>query len=138
MDKREQAKRLLAEMQSCQVKAFRYIDETQQGMMWILWYLKYAEREVIAGDLARELGVSPPRIANLLKKMEKHGFITRHPSAEDARRSVVEITPEGCRCITESEEQSFSFMEFLLDKIGQDDLNELIRILRKIKTALGE
>lgn len=138
MDKREQAQRLMNEMQACQVKAFRHIDETQQGMMWILYYLKYAEKEVIAGDLARELGVSPPRIANLLKKMEKHGTVTRRPSAEDARRIVVEITPAGIACVTESEAQSLAFMEFLLDKVGLEDLNELIRISYKIKAALGE
>ena len=68
-------------------------------MRFVLAYLTQADGEVIAGDIARKLGVSTARVAALLKAMEKNGLVTRHASPADARRTVVEITPaRGSLC----------------------------------------
>ena len=136
MGRREDAQELLQKLRSCRAKYFMgKVDETQRGINFVLMYLAETDGEVIAGDLARELNVSTARIAAILKNMEKRGYITRQSSSVDARRTVIEITPEGIVYAEELKEQMLAKTEFLLDKVGKEDLEEFIRISNKIKSA---
>ena len=139
MDTREEAKVLLGKIYSCRPKnLFGKIDESSRGLGFVLAYLCKAEHEVIAGELARELGVSTARIAALLKNMEKNGLIVRQRSSDDARQTVVKITRAGAEFAEELKEQLLSKIELLLEKVGKRDLEEFIRISYKIREALGE
>lgn len=134
MNKREEAQEFLNKWcASAPMSFFNKIDSTLRGYGFVLDYLKRADGEVIAGDFARELNVSTARIAALLKKMEKSGLITRYHSAEDARRTVVEITPAGTALIDEMNEQILIRVERLLEKISKDDIDNFIRISDKIR-----
>ena len=79
MNTREEAIEFLQNQHSCRAKSFfGKIDESQKGIGFVLAYLRNSNGDVIAGDLARELNVSTARIAALLKKMEKSGYIKRY------------------------------------------------------------
>lgn len=54
-----------------------------------------AERCYAQRDLAELLHISPAAVANSLKSLEKGGYITRTPGAEDARRNQVTLTEKG-------------------------------------------
>ena len=95
--------------------------------------MQEARREVISGDLARELNVSTARIAALLRKMEKSRLIIRYRSAVDARQTVVEMTEEGNLYVNTMKEQMLQKMELLIEKVGKEDIEEFIRISHKIK-----
>lgn len=137
MDSREDAIAFLQELRSCFPKPlYNEIEETQKGIGFALAYLAQADGEVIAGDLARELGVSTARVAALLKAMERNGLATRRASPADARRTVVEITPAGLACAGGMREQCLRKIELLLERVGKEDLDEFIRISRKIKDAM--
>lgn len=117
---------------------FSKMEETQRGMGFILIYLHDADKEVVAGDLARELNVSTPRIAALLKKMESNGLIVRHDSSRDGRKTVVEITAEGTEYLNRIKEDVLRKAELLFERIGSEDLEEFLRISYRIKEALEE
>lgn len=139
MSKSEEAAEFLQKMRSCRPQPFySKLNESQRGIGFVLAYLREANGEVIAGDLARELGVSTARIAALLGKMEKNGLIERRRSKEDARQTVVELTAAGKECCDKIKKQLLEKTELLLEKVGKDDLNEFIRISQKIKKALEE
>lgn len=139
MGAREDAKEILHKLCECRPKSFfGKIDESQKGIGFVLAYLLEANHEVIAGDLARELGVSTARIAALLRKMERTGLIARYRSAVDARQTVVEITLEGCTYADKMQEQMLKKMELLIEKIGKEDMEEFIRISHKIKEVFDE
>ena len=114
------------------------MDRTRKGKGFILAYLEEANSEVLAGDLAKEMGVSTARIAALLKTMDKEGLISRCNSPQDARRTIVKITPAGIQWINEAREQIVQNMELLLDKVGKDDLEEFIRVSRKIGSVMNK
>ena len=139
MNKREDAIEFLKELYSC-IPRFLYseIESTQRGFGFILSYLEQADREVNAGDLSKKLNVSTARIAALLKKMEKSGFITRRTSLEDARRTVVEITPAGITLVDKMREQTLSRIELLLEQVNREDLETYIRISHRIKEVMNE
>lgn len=133
------AQELIKELCSCIPRDFfSRIEETQKGIGFILIYLNKAEHEVFAGDLARELGVSTARIAALLKKMEKNDLIVRYDSAQDARKTVVEITEEGKSCLSKLKEYVLRKAELMLEKIGKKDMEEFLRIYHKINKVLEE
>lgn len=139
MDTRGEARELLGKIHACRPRDFfGKIDESQRGTGFVLAYLRGADHEVIAGELARGLGVSTARIAALLKAMEKNGLIIRQRSSEDARQTVVKITDAGAEFTNELKEQLLLKIELLIEKVGKRDLEEFIRISNKIREVLGE
>ena len=135
----EDAKEYLDKLHSCIPRLFySEIDATRRGFGFVLNYLEQADQEVYAGDLSKKLNVSTARIAALLKKMEQNKLITRSPSPEDARRTLVEITPTGIDLINEMREHALRKIELLLNKVSKEDLETYIRISRQIKEVIDE
>ena len=129
MSTREDAQVFMEKLYSC-IPRFFYseIETIQRGFGFILNYLEQADREVNAGDLSKKMNVSTARIAALLKRMEQNGLIMRHASQEDARRTVVTITPAGTALVDEMREQTLQKIELLLNQISRDDLETYIQI----------
>lgn len=139
MSTREEELRFFQKFNSCvPARVLEGIDMAQRGICCVLGYLKNSDGEVLAGDLAKELNVSSARISALLKKMEKKHFLIRRNASDDARKTVVEITPEGIDYIDAETERILSQIELLIEKVGQKDLDEFIRISYKIRAVLDE
>lgn len=117
---------------------FSRLDELYRGTGFLLVYLDMAEGEVCAGDIAKEMGVSTARIAAILKKMEKSGFIQRQTATDDARKTVVTLTRLGRTWIQKTKDQMLDRMELLLERVGKEDVWEFIRLSQKIKAAMDE
>jgi DNA-binding MarR family transcriptional regulator len=63
----------------------------QPFLLGVLW-----EQEGIThSELAQRMQVSPATVTNMLKRMEKAGFVERRPDAEDQRVSRVYLTDAG-------------------------------------------
>lgn len=108
-----------------------------QGMDFILSYLSSKEGMVTAGELAIKLNVSTARIAVLLKKLEKQGFIEKTVSHHDGRVTIVTITEKGEKHVEEEMEKSISLMKKILKKVDISEINEFIRIANKIKESIN-
>jgi DNA-binding MarR family transcriptional regulator len=50
---------------------------------------------VAQSDLVAHLGVEPPTLTKMLQRMERAGFVERHPDDEDGRATRVRATPAG-------------------------------------------
>lgn len=139
MDVKCDAERLMREFRTCTPKKiFSRVEETERGIGFILLMLENSGEEVIAGDISQKMNVSTARVAALLKKMEKNGLITRENSDKDARRTVVKITRKGMDTILEKRAEFLEKTELLIEKVGMKDLEEFIRISRKIREVLDE
>ena len=139
MSKRKDAQEFLSKLYSNIPRSFySKLEETQRGFWFVLSYLEHSDGEVIAGDLSKEMSVSTARIAALLKRMEQSGFVTRRRSSEDARRTIVEITPAGIALVDEMREKTLKKVELLLAKISKDDLDTYLRISQQIREAMNE
>ena len=139
MDVKTEAERLMLEFRTCAPqKIFSRVEETKRGMGFVLLMLENSDREIVAGDIAEGMNVSTARVAALLKKMEQNGLITRENSSSDARRTVVKITPKGRETVLEKRAEFLKKTELLIEKVGMKDLEEFIRISRKIRDVLDE
>ena len=137
MDTTEKAQEFLRQLSLYRANSlFEKMDESKRGIGFALLLLDSSEEQVFAGDLADAMGVSTARVAALLKTMENGGFITRSSSSKDARRTIVELTPEGQAKADAIKALLLHKTEMLFETVGEDDLREFLRISKRIKEAL--
>ena len=71
------------------------ISQTQRGEMAVLRLLARENRQLLAGEISRGLGMTTSRIAAVLNSLEKKDMITRCVDPADRRRVVVALTARG-------------------------------------------
>jgi DNA-binding MarR family transcriptional regulator len=88
------------------------------------------------GELAARLGVEPPTITKMLRRLERCGFVDRRPDPSDARSFRVYLTDEGrsleepvARCWEKVEEKTFAGM-------GAGERRTFHRLLTKVRANL--
>lgn len=85
-------------------------------------------------QLVNRLGVEPPTLSAIAKKLESAGLIDRRASSEDRRAVVVDLTPKGRDLLPAIREIGSELAEITLDRM--DD--ETVRLLmRAMKRAIG-
>ena len=139
MNDEEKARHYLKLLHDSRPKNFvREMDAQSRGLHMILHFLARSTGDVCAGDLSKQFGVSTARIAVALKKLSGKGLIETTSSASDGRRVVVKITEAGRAEVNKGVEGMVCLIKFLMQGIGEDDLNEFLRIFAKINALLDE
>lgn len=137
MDKREKAKQFLRRLTEAHPKDFfKRVDDETRGLHLILHLLNKAEGVVVAGDISEALCLSTPRVAAALKALEGKGYVVRKRAADDKRKTEVEITEEGRAAAERDDDCLIELVSYLFDAVGDDDLNEFLRISSVISRAL--
>ncbi len=85
------------------------------------------------GELAARLGVEPPTVTKMLRRLENCGLVERRPDPNDARSFRVHLTDEGrsleepvARCWEKVEEKTFAGMSV-------EERRTLHRLLTKVR-----
>ena len=81
-------------------------------------------------ELKDEMDVTTPRITAILNDMEARDLITRDRDPKDHRRIMITITEEGKRMLEQHRKMRAKYLIELLDEIGPEDAQALLRILR--------
>lgn len=108
------------------------IGEISHGEMRILGHLISENDGVSAGELSEKLDLTTPRVASALNSLAKKGFIERSRNPIDKRIVIVNITAVGKKIMLERREEAISMAEMFLEKLGEKDATELIRIMKRI------
>lgn len=114
------------------------ISQTQRGEMAVLRLLAEENRQLLAGEISRGLGMTTSRIAAVLNSLEKKDMITRCADPADRRRVVVALTGRGedfCRARRREAERDFTH---LLERLGEDDARQFVHLLGRVFAILGE
>ena len=114
------------------------ISQTQRGEMAVLRLLAEENRQLLAGEISRGLGMTTSRIAAVLNSLEKKDMITRCADPADRRRVVVALTGRGedfCRARRREAERYFTH---LLERLGEDDARQFVHLLGRVFAILGE
>ena len=89
------------------------------------------------GELACRLGVEPPTVTKMLRRLEDFGLVERRPDPADARSFRVHLTEEGralegpvLRRWERAEERTFGGLD-------PSERRELGRLLNKVRAGLG-
>jgi len=110
----------------------RMMERYVRGEIFVLDFLMAHNGTVFPKDLSRGLDVSSARIAALSNQIEKKGWITRTSDAEDSRQTVITLTDVGRREVERVREEVVDAVAQVLERIGSEDAEALLRIKRKI------
>ena len=140
MDKREKALKLMEEIKENRpLPLLESIDRGERGLNFILGYLeRHRDEEVIAADLAKELGASTARISVLLKKMKEKGLVESRASKDDARKIVIRLTEKGEKLSRENLERLIRAHEKLLDELSEKEIGSFLKTSGKIRAIMDE
>jgi DNA-binding MarR family transcriptional regulator len=88
-------------------------------------------------QLSRELHISDPTASGIVDRLEKGGYARRLPDLKDRRAVLVTLTPQGKDIAKTFRETIQRRWEDILEKLPPQDCAQYLRILRKIKGAIG-
>jgi len=90
-------------------------------------------------DLANNLWVSKAGVTKVIDRLEERGLVTRSPSPEDRRATVISLTEVGRRTLGESRRRLRAMVrEGFADALSEPDLADLSRILEKLLKSQPE
>lgn len=90
-------------------------------------------------ELATHMRWSSSRLSHHLSRMERRGLVTRRPSEDDGRGSVVVLTEEGLRTIElAAPGHVASVRRHLIDRLDADQLRMLGDIADMVLDHLGD
>jgi len=107
-----------------------------QGQPFVLRAL-WKQSGLTHSELAESLNRSPSTITNMIKRMEKAGFVERRPDPKDERVSRVYLTDAGRNVKAALEDVWRTFEEQAFAEFSKEELTVLrdllLRICRNIK-----
>jgi DNA-binding MarR family transcriptional regulator len=83
-------------------------------------------------EAAQRLGIDRTTMVTILDTLEGKGLVSRHPSATDRRRNVVELTAVGQRIYEKASAAAFQAEETFLDPLKPEDREGFRQALRAV------
>jgi DNA-binding MarR family transcriptional regulator/GNAT superfamily N-acetyltransferase len=97
-----------------------------------------AQRDKLtASELGRDLGLDPGYLSRLLKKFEARDFLTRPPSPDDGRQSVLALTSKGREAFMPLDQASHDDVAGLLDRLPAGEREKLVKAMQTVQRLLG-
>jgi DNA-binding MarR family transcriptional regulator len=90
------------------------------------------------GRLARREGLSSGAMTNRLDQLEKAGLVRRLPDPDDRRALKVELTDKGHKLWADTLSVQASKEARLAEALGERELTQLNKLLRKVLSGLDE
>jgi DNA-binding MarR family transcriptional regulator len=118
-----------------ELKNYLPIRPSEMGLLNIVTRRK---RDLTPLALADIMAVSKPMIASLIQSLEKKGYIYKEPSPEDKRSFFVRPTDKAVALCAEYEEKQTERLKELESKLGEDEFNELVRLMDKAQRIIRE
>lgn len=130
-DFHELGRQLFTEFGSMHQRISRFTDQALSGEMAVMRALLLAGGSLTPSELADRAWVSSARIANILRALETKGWIEREHSKTDRRRVHVTVTDKGRQDLEIKRREFKDRAAAFLEQLGEEDINELVRLLRR-------
>lgn len=93
---------------------------------------------VLAGELARHLGVASSTLSAALDRLETLGHLTRRPSPRDRRHVEVRLTAQGATAIAETSVLDRQRLASVLERLSASDQRRAVAGLELLAGAARE
>jgi DNA-binding MarR family transcriptional regulator/predicted N-acetyltransferase YhbS len=90
-----------------------------------------------ASELARDLDLDPGYLSRILARFERAGYLTREPTAADARRSLLSMTAAGRKVFEPLDAAAHDQVRAMIAGIPAAGQRRLITAMRDIESLLG-
>jgi DNA-binding MarR family transcriptional regulator len=88
-----------------------------------------------ASAVAERLAVSRQAVAQAVRPLERHGYVTRSPDAADSRVLLIALTPRGRQALRIMRANALAVEHDWQLKLGEKRLNELRATLKLLLDA---
>ncbi len=92
--------------------------------------------QILTGDLAKLMNISPSAISQMLNKMEKQKLVKRVTNPENRREIFVNLDSMGIEFLEKSRKVELDIIEKYYSKLSVSDLNSLKEIMLKFKKII--
>jgi DNA-binding MarR family transcriptional regulator len=89
-------------------------------------------------EIARVTMQDAPTVSRMLARMERNGWLRRESDPEDARSSLVQLTPKGERLRRVLPAKLLRHFRTFLHDFPEADQRQLIALLRQLRQATGD
>ena len=111
----------------------RAVDTERVGPFGGMLLLTLADIEPAPiSELVAQMGRDKSQMTRAIKSLEDKGLIARHASAEDARVSLLELTPKGQSLVSDLKGVLAIVIDEILSPVSSKERQSLIEALRKI------
>ncbi len=97
------------------------------------YYIKTGRKPTLVA-LSERLEITQATVTPLVDRLIKKGLLIKEVSETDKRAKLLSLTDTGKEVLHKQIEQEHAIFKGALEHIGQDDANELVRIVKKINT----
>ena len=112
------------------------VSKSMRGEMAVLRLLRREAKVMAAGEISTALNMTTPRIAAVLKSLEKKNLIERYADEADKRRVMVRLTASGEEFCLKRKQEATAHMEKILFHLGKEDAAEYVRLMKRLHEIL--
>lgn len=99
-------------------------------------YALFEEDDVILKSLIQVTHLPKGTLTGILNRLERDGFISRHPDTQDGRACRVKLTAKGRALEAKMRRRHDRFMQMFQSSLSERELCTLTRLLSKAMTAM--
>ena len=107
------------------------------ALHWRVLSILNEEDAKTVGYLAQISVIQRSNLSYILENMERAGLIEREDMSGDRRKTLVHITNKGRRLFAETLPAILGYYRKFLDGLSDDQIEEFIRVLQRIKRNIG-
>ena len=109
-------------------------EDLNDADIMILYCIGFCEdlKNIKLSDIATRLKVTLPAVTHKVQTLEHAGLIKKEKDTKDKRITYVKLTDKGQSYVVSSKKTYYQPLKQILESIGEEDTQHLIRILEKI------
>lgn len=104
--------------------------------MGLLMYLSQCAEPPSSVDAAAFFKVSKPMVANMVRSLEKEGYLARGASPTSQRRFTLLLTDKGTGLVKNTTTEYLQSMSVMQEGLGEEDFDKLIELLDRTNHLL--
>lgn len=93
------------------------------------------DRELDQISIATELGVDRNTTADVIRRLERRGLLTRPESTADKRTKLARITPAGLSVVEQMQPQMIEAQKRLVGALSEEEYASLMSLMNKLVNA---
>lgn len=136
MDAEKLAGQFLEALCSLARTPVREIKGISGGELGTMGFLAASGGAASPSELSRFFQISTARVANILRGLEKKGYVERRLAGGDGRRITVTLTEAGQAMADEHTSLMRRDIRRLLEALGDEDAETLLRLTRRLTELL--
>lgn len=103
---------------------------TQQAVVLDIVYLT---KRITVGEIAIEMNISSSAVSQLIAKLEKNKYIKREINLQNRREVFITLAENGLEYFSKQDYVEQQIADKIYSKISSNELNELERIVEKLR-----